>query len=67
MNLVSFMAALRSRAGLALAVLLLTVGAALGASWWVPRTYVATATVIVDQGRSLKHLERGCNSNHGFC
>ena len=51
MNLVSFMAALRSRAGLALGVLLLTVGAALGASWWVPRAYVATATVIVDQGR----------------
>lgn len=51
MNLVSFMAALRSRAGLALGVLLLTVAAALGASLLMPRSFVATATVIVDQGR----------------
>lgn len=51
MNIVSFMAALRSRAGLALAVLLLTVAAALGASLLMPRNFVATATVIVDQGR----------------
>ena len=51
MNIVSFMAALRSRAGLALGVLLLTVAAALGASLMMPRNFVATATVIVDQGR----------------
>jgi chain length determinant protein EpsF len=51
MNTASFLAALRSRAGLALGVLLLTVAATLGASLLLPRTYVATATVIIDQGR----------------
>lgn len=52
MNLVSFLAALRSRLGLALAVLLLTVAAALGTSLLMPRAYLATATVIIDQGRA---------------
>lgn len=51
MDIASFMATLRARAGLALAVLLLTVAAALGASLLLPRSYVATAKVIVDQGR----------------
>ena len=51
MNLVSFLAALRSRAWLALGVLLLTVGAALGTSLLMPQSFVSTATVIVDQGR----------------
>ena len=51
MSLSSFLASLRSRAGLALWVLVLTVGAALLASLMWPRTYSATATVIVDQGR----------------
>ena len=51
MNPVSFLWALRSRVGLACGVLLLTVGAALAASLLVPRTFQATATVIVDQGR----------------
>jgi chain length determinant protein EpsF len=51
MDIASFMATLRARAGLALGVLLLTVAAALGASLLLPRSYVATAKVIVDQGR----------------
>lgn len=51
MSLSSFLAALRSRAGLALMVLVLTVGAALSVSLLWPRTYSATATVIVDQAR----------------
>ena len=51
MNLTSFLAALRARAGLALAVLLLTAGAALSASLLWPRSYSATSTVIVDQAR----------------
>jgi chain length determinant protein EpsF len=51
MDIASFMATLRARAGLALAVLLLTVAAALSASLLLPRSYVATAKVIVDQGR----------------
>jgi len=51
MNLHSFLTALRSRAWLALGVLLLTVGATLGASLLMPRSFVSTATVIVDQGR----------------
>ena len=51
MDIASFMATLRARVGLALGVLLLTVAAALGASLLLPRSYVATAKVIVDQGR----------------
>lgn len=51
MNIASFLATLRSRAGLAWGVLLLTVAATLGTSLLLPRTYLATATVIVDQGR----------------
>lgn len=51
MDIASFMATLRARAGLALAMLLLTVAAALSASLLLPRSYVATAKVIVDQGR----------------
>jgi len=51
MDIASFMATLRARAGLALGVLLLTVAAAFGASLLLPRSYVATAKVIVDQGR----------------
>ncbi len=51
MNLSSFLSALRSRMWLAVGVLLLTVGAALGTSLLMPRSYVSTATVIVDQGR----------------
>ena len=51
MNIASYLATLRARAGLALGVLLLTVAATLGASLLLPRSYVATAKVIVDQGR----------------
>ena len=51
MNTLTFLSALRSRWRLALGVPLLTVAAAMGASALVPRSFVATATVIVDQGR----------------
>ena len=51
MTFVSFLSAVRSRIWLAVGVLLLTVGAALAASLLMPRSFVSTATVIVDQGR----------------
>jgi len=48
MTLSRFLAVLRARAGLALALFLVTVGAAVAALAWWPRQYEAVATVIVD-------------------
>src|SRR5450631_2687082 len=51
MNLSQFISILRARWWVAVVVLVLTVGTAVGISLMLPKQYIATATLVVDQAR----------------
>ena len=51
MNLSQFLSIIRARWGVAVLVLMLTVGTAVGISLTLPKQYIATSTVVVDQSR----------------
>ena len=51
MNLSQFLSIIRAHWRVVMLVLLLTVGTAVGVSLMLPKQYIATATVVVDQSR----------------